>query len=133
MKDDVIGTMITAESYQRSASSIGEGEVILVDVTITTGSKFYESVSHSDFSLVPDSGEEIPTTVSVESQMRAAGKEPLASAGVASNQTGSGWIAFTVSAKNSQKLTLRFKRLGGKVVDSGEKIPPKSFDITLAG
>lgn len=107
-----------------------DSEMVLVNLKVTAGSKFYTSFYLSDLEIVSDEeGTRNSTMYGVESDIRKAGYKPLDD--VDRGRTGTGWVAFRVEPKDSEKLTLRYVRDATKVIGTNKTIPAKNFDVPL--
>lgn len=104
-------------------------ELVLVELEITTGTKFSNVVGRSSFSVVTDNGTQNASSGSFEAEMTAAGYPTLVD--VRTGKTGSGWAAFVVAPLNSKTLGLKYKRGAGKVIGSEQTIPAKDYDVPL--
>ena len=102
MGDSIAVTGIV-RNFPKPASIVAPGEVILVQVTVTAGSKFYAGWNESGAVLVNGSGEEFNSADldSVAGPMAAAGYTPFSVANengiVHTGKTGApGWLTFIV-------------------------------------
>ena len=136
IRDDEMGDTIKVQGLVRnfpipdSLPNIkGVRELVLLKFTLNAGSKYYRSLSGSDFTVVGDDGSPNSATSSLDAEITAAGYTPLKE--VEGGDTGTGWVAFMVSPVNSKALTLRYKRLAAKVIGSSKPIPEKIFEVPL--
>ncbi|RYJ05336.1 MAG: hypothetical protein EON52_12100 [Actinomycetales bacterium] len=133
--DDKLGHTIQAEAIVRSfpfpesmsaVEERGDTELVLVKVKATAAEKYYASVTGGDFRVGPKDAE-LPatqTTSTVETEMKAAGYEPLED--VKPGTSGEGWVAFAVRDA-SDPLFFTYKRLAY----NGGDIPEKEFVVEL--
>ncbi|MEW2625675.1 hypothetical protein [Streptomyces sp. NPDC048106] len=138
INDDVMGEKATIVKYvkdfQPSAaakakfSALADENVVLVDVTVTASSKYYDSFGATSFYLtgMPNGIDQASTTI-LDDEIKAAGYPPLKDA--ETGKTSTGWIVFTPT-KDADKLVLRYKRLAAKGSD-GTDIAAKNFDVPL--
>ncbi|MER8117942.1 hypothetical protein [Streptomyces sp. NPDC094031] len=136
--DDVMGEKATVVKYikdfQPSAaakakfSALADEKVVLVDVTVTASSKYYDSFGATSFYLtgMPNGIDQASTTI-LDDEIKAAGYPPLKDA--ETGKTSTGWVVFTPT-KDAGKLVLRYKRLAAKASD-GTNITAKNFDVPL--
>jgi hypothetical protein len=111
--------------------AIKDDEIVLVDVTITAGTKYYTSLASGSFRLIPDDTNATGNPTSIAGpEMKTKGYPPLPDAGASTGKTATGWVAFTLARKGSKSLTLRFERLAAQGSD-GTRIPAKNFDLVL--
>ncbi|NUS12996.1 MAG: DUF4352 domain-containing protein [Streptomyces sp.] len=136
--DDVMGDKGTVIKYvtgfQPSAASkskfsaLADEQVVLVNVTVTASSKYYDNLGATSFSLTGQSnGIDQASTTILDDDIKAAGYPPLEDA--ETGKTTTGWIVFTPK-KDEKTLILRYKRLAANASD-GTKITAKNFDIPL--
>jgi hypothetical protein len=100
---DSIAVAGIVRNFPKPASIVAPGEVILVQVTVTAGDKFYAGWNESGAVLVNGSGEEFNSADldSVAGPMTAAGYTPFSVANengiVHTGETGApGWLTFIV-------------------------------------
>lgn len=138
IRDDVLGHTIVVRSIVRNfpvpdryPAIKDSRELVLVDLQLKAGNKYRTGLGGSEFSVVTaDGGANNRHTTIVAAEMTKAGYEPLSSE-VDPGETGSGWVAFTVSPTDSKALKLRYKRLASQVIGSGKQIPEKTLDVVL--
>lgn len=128
------GTVLEViRNYQPSAaslskySSLADEEVVLVEVKVTSSSKYYDSVGATSFYIEGAPGTNDASTTILDSEIKAKGYKPLPDA--EEGKSTSGWIVFTPD-KGGKHLKLDFKRLAAKTSD-GKSIPAKDFMIPL--
>jgi hypothetical protein len=135
INDPVLGektVVIKYMPYKPTAASLSkysalqDEDVILVDVTATASSKYYDTMGADSFYLVADGTEDASTTI-LDSEIKAAGYPPLPDADT--GKTTTGWVVFTPD-KGAKKLVFRYKRLAAQT-SNGKTITAKDFDIPL--
>lgn len=108
-------------------SALEDEDVVLVHLTVTASSKYYDSFGADSFSLVGDHGIDDAATTILDDDIKAAHYPPLPDA--ETGKTTTGWAVFTPK-KGRAHLTLRYKRLAAGTSD-GKTIPAKNFDVKL--
>jgi len=128
------GTVLKViRNYQPSAkskakySALADEEVVLVEVKVTSSSKYYDSVGATSFFIKGAPGTNDASTTILDSEIKSKGYKPLPDA--EEGKSTSGWIVFTPD-KGGKHLKLDFKRLAAQTSD-GKKIPKKDFMIPL--
>jgi hypothetical protein len=140
--DPVFGSKFTVLSYIRNYqvpaaskqkySALEDEEVILVQLKVTAGKKYYVSFGPDDFYLTNtkngyDEGESNSLLEGVIGEQSNLKVLEDASAG----ETSTGWVIFTPKKDGLKSLTLRYKRLAAGT-SNGKTIPAKNIDIPLA-
>ncbi|WAL69223.1 hypothetical protein ORV05_16105 [Amycolatopsis cynarae] len=139
LDDPVLGDHVVAQAVVRdfpfpaSMSGASSGELVLVQLSATAGTKYYAGFQTTSLELVTADGTE--NTVSdgddLDKAMAAAGYTPFPGSGALdTGKSGSGWVAFDDYQKDSPKLTLRLKRPALSTSD-GQNIPAANFDVPL--
>jgi len=128
------GTVLKVlRNYQPSAASkaqysaLAGEEVVLVEVKVTSSSKYYDSVGATSFYIEGAPGTNDAATTILDSEIQAKGYKPLPDADQGKSTTG--WIVFTPD-KGGKHLKLDFKRLAAQT-SNGKTIPAKDFMIPL--
>ncbi len=109
-------------------------EFVLVNMTLTAGTKFYAGVDARSMRIVTDDG--TATNLAngvVNPEMTKAGYVPLPDERVEPGKNGTGWVGFLVASVGSKTLTLRYTRSAATVMGSKKTIPEKVWSIPLAG
>ena len=137
--DPVMGDVVIVKSVVRNfpipktSGIYGMREIVLVEMTIKSGSKYYSIVGDGSFRIVTADGGYYNTEDAAFRRLIAkAGYKPLPDT-VHSGKTATGWYAFVVSPIGSKKLSLRLVRLPATVMGSDKTIPRKNFDVVLIG
>lgn len=137
--DDILDNKVTVVSVIRnfpipaaaSAIKARGDELVLVEVKVTAGSKYYAGMMDSDFTWGVQgkqySGEGADSDA-VHAAMTAAGHPPLAA--VDTGKSGTGWIAGFLKPAGSDKAYVALRRVAAKGSD-GTDIPKKEFPVTL--
>lgn len=103
---------------------------MLVEVDITAGSTYRNTVTTSSFRIITEAPSPQTASGIVAQEMTAAGYKPVGD--VRTGESGTGWIAFPVSPPNAKTLTFRYSRLAANVLNaSGKSITAKDFDVPL--
>ncbi len=106
-------------------------ELVLVEVKVTAGSKYYAGMGDSDFTWGVQGKQysgEAAGSDAVHAAMTAAGHTPLAA--VDTGKSGTGWIAGFLKPAGSDKAYVALRRVAAKGSD-GTDIPKKEFPVTL--
>jgi hypothetical protein len=138
--DPVMGDHVVVQGLVRdfpfpaSMSAVSDGELVLVKVTATAGTKYYAGWQTSGLDVVTPDGTENPPsdTDELDAAMAKAGYTPFPEDGdIDTGKTGTGWVPFVLGTKDSPTLTLRMKRLAATSSDGGT-ISAQNFDVPLA-
>lgn len=111
-------------------------ELAFLQITATAGAKYQTVFIPTDsVYLMSSDGFELGslnTDDKAAAAMTAAGCPPFPKDGVLDpGETGTGWISFQIRKDEPFPATLRLMRTAAKVVDTGQTIPDKNFDVPL--
>jgi hypothetical protein len=129
----VVQGLVRGFPFPASMSAVSDGELVLVKVTATAGTKYYAGWQTSGLAVVTPDGTENATsdTDELDAAMTKAGYQPFPGGGdIDTGKTGTGWVPFVLNQKDSPTLTLRMKRLGASTSD-GKTITAQNFDVPL--
>lgn len=133
--DDVMGHTIKVTQLVRNFpvpdknESLKEtGEIVLVEVDITTGTQYSGGVQ-GGFKLKSADGQTNAHTTAFKDEVTAAGYTPFD--GVSKGETAKTWLAFQVN-KKSDSYSLVYKRSAAKVIGTDEVIPEQEWEVPLS-
>lgn len=136
IKDHGLGHTVVLEQAVRNfpapkAAKAPQGsELVLVQVRITAGKKYYVTAGPDDFVFgVKGGSESTPTSErAVAKAMTKAGYPPLKQ--VAAGSTGEGWVAGYVSPAGSPQAYVGYHRLAYQI-SGGGSVPAKTWKVSL--
>jgi hypothetical protein len=139
IQDDAFGHTIKILSVVRNfpvpdrlPALKGRTELVLVELSLSAGSKIYGGLMPSEFQLVTENGGDLnPYTPTVNKEIDDAGYKPqLSNNGAGTGKTVTGWAVFKVEPVGNKTLTFRYKR-GAATTNTGTVIPAETFDVPL--
>lgn len=103
------------------------GELVLIEVDVTAGSK-YSGGFYGGFEITSPDGTVNSETGIADDEMDAAGFTPFED--VSRAESGTGWFAFQVNTK-TDNYTLMYERPAATVIGSDKVIPAKTWEFPL--
>lgn len=139
INDPVMGTKGTILAYvpsfsvspqtaKKNAFALDGKHVLLLELKVSVGTKYYTSLGSYDFYVLDGSGFSMGSVNGlVGKDMRAAGYQPLKDA--FTGKTSTGWVAYFVE-DHPKSLAVQYRRLAAKTSD-GKRIPAKNINVKL--